>query len=90
MSVALTLLPQLCLYAHFWDYTNSIGESVQVKVTDSFFLTAIFKPVEFPDDIRSAAVLAVIPGEMMSGCSKGWLHPRRRRAVREVSYSQQS
>lgn len=47
---------------------------MQVKVTDSIFLTAIFKGVEFPDAIHGAAVLAVIAGELMSGCSKGCLH----------------
>lgn len=44
---------------------------MQVKLTDGIFLTAIFKQVEFPDAIRGAAVLAVIPGELMSGCSTG-------------------
>lgn len=58
---------------------------MQVKVTDSIFLAVIFRQVEFPDAIHGAAVLAVIPGELMSGCSKGWLHTRPRRAVRGCS-----
>lgn len=58
---------------------------MQVKVTDSIFLTAIFKQVEFPDAIHGAAVLAVIAGELMSGCSEDWLQTRARRAVRGCS-----
>lgn len=58
---------------------------MQVKVTNSISLTAIFKQVEFPDAIHGAAVLAVIPGELMSGGSKGWLHTRTRRDVRGCS-----